>query len=57
MQSLLLHPVEIPKHLVETNHMLIASVVIILAEISDGICDVRPSGRHHEYEASDHQWV
>jgi hypothetical protein len=37
--------------------MLIARVVIVSAENSDGKCDIVPSGGHHVHEASDHQLV
>jgi hypothetical protein len=37
--------------------MLIARVVIVSAENSDGICDIGPSGGHHVHLASDHRLV
>jgi len=37
--------------------MLIARVVIVPAEDSDGRCDIRPSGGHRVHKASDHQLV
>jgi len=37
--------------------MLIARVVIVLAEDSDGICNIGPSGGHRVHEASDHRLV
>ena len=41
----------------ESYHMLIARVVIVPAENSDGICDIGPSGGHRVHEASDHRLV
>jgi hypothetical protein len=57
MQSPVLPDVEVPKHALESYHMLIARVLIIPAEISDGICDIGPSGSHHIHEASNHRFV
>jgi len=57
MQSPVLRAVEVPKHARESYHMLIARVVIIPPEDSDGICDIGLSGRHRVHNASDHRLV
>jgi len=52
-----LRAVEVPKHALESYHMLIARVVIVPGEISDGICNIGLSGGHRIHKASDHQLV
>jgi len=52
-----LRAVEVPKHPFESYHMLIARVVIVSAENSDGICDIGPSGGHRVHETSYHRLV
>jgi len=56
-QSLVLRAVEVRKHAFESYHMLIARVVIVPAEDSDGVCDIGPSGGHRVHNASDHRLV
>ena len=56
-QSPVFRAVEVPKHSLESYHMLIARFVIVPAENSDGICDIGPSGGHRVHEASDHRLV
>ena len=56
-QSPVICAVEVPKQAVESYHMLIAPVVIVPAENSDGICDIGPSGGHRVYKSSDHRLV
>jgi hypothetical protein len=56
-QSPVLRAVTVPKHLSESYHMLIAWVVIVPAENSDGICDIGPSGGHRLHKAYNHQSV
>ena len=53
-QMPVLRAVEVPKHALESYHMLIARVVIVPAENSYGICDIGLSGGHRVHEASDH---
>ena len=54
-ESPVLCAVEVAKHALESYHMLLAQVVIIPAENSDDICDIKPSGGHSVHEASDHR--
>jgi len=56
-QSPVLRAVEVPEHVRESYYMLIAQVVIVLAENSDGICTIRLSGSHRLHKASDHRLV
>jgi len=56
MQSPVFVAIEVPKHAFESYHMLIAWVVIVPAENSDGICRIGPSGGYRVHKASDH-WV
>jgi len=37
--------------------MLIAQVVSVLAENSEGICDIEPSGGNHVHQDCEHQLV
>jgi hypothetical protein len=57
MQTPVLRAVAVPKHALESYHKLIASVMIVPAEKSDGIWNIGPSGGHHTHEASDHRLV
>ena len=52
-----LYGIEVPKHTLESYHMLIARVVIELAENSDGICNIGLRGGHHVHKASYHRLV
>jgi len=45
-QSPVLRAIEAPKHVFESYHILIAGVVIVPAENSNGICHMGPSGGH-----------
>jgi len=56
-QSPTFHAVEVPKHAPESYHMLIARVVIVPAENSDGIWNSGPSGGYHVHKKSDHRLV
>jgi hypothetical protein len=40
-QSPFHHAVEIPKHMLQRYLMLMVRVIIVLAENSDGTCDIR----------------
>jgi hypothetical protein len=53
MQTPVIPAVEVPKHMFQNNHILITQVVIVPAENSDGIGDVRPSGSHRVHKLSD----
>jgi len=52
-----LRAVEVPEHALVNYHMLIAGVVIVPAENSDGICNIGPSGGHRVHKASNHRLV
>jgi len=56
-QMSVLHAIEVLKHGLESYNMLIARVVIVPAENSDGICNITPSGGHCIYKASTHRLV
>jgi len=56
-QSPVLRAVEVPKHALESYHLLIARVVIVPAENSDGICDIGSNGGHRVHQSSDHRLV
>jgi len=53
-QSPVLRAVEVPKHALESYHMLIVRVVIVPVENSDGICNNGPSGGYCIHQASNH---
>jgi len=57
MQLPVLHAIKVLKHALGSYHMLIAQVVMVPAENSDGICNIGPSGSHRIHEASDHRLV
>jgi len=57
MQTTVLCALEVPYHPLERYHMLIAQVVFVLAESSDGICDIGLSGSDRLHEALDHRLV
>ena len=56
MQTPVLCAVQVPKHELESYHMLIARVIIVPAANSECTCHIEPSGRHHVHQASDH-WL
>jgi hypothetical protein len=56
-QSAVLCAIEVPKQVLESYQMLIGRVVIVLAENSDGLCDLGRSGCLCVYKASDHLLV
>jgi len=56
-QSPVLRAIEVPKHALESYHMLIAWVVIVPDQNSDGICDIGPSGSNRVQNPSDHRLV
>jgi len=49
--------VEVPKHALESYHMLIAQVLDVLAENADGICNNGLSGSHRIHKVSEHRLV
>jgi hypothetical protein len=53
MQTPVLCAVEVPQYALESYHMLIARIVIVPAEDSDGICDIGLSGGHCAQKPSD----
>jgi len=57
MQLPVLCAVYVPIHTVESYHLLIGWVMMVLATISDGISDIRLSGDHRIDETYDHLLV
>jgi hypothetical protein len=57
MQTPVLHAVEVPQYALESYHMLIARVIIVPAEDSDGIWDIGLSGGHCAQKPSNHRLV
>jgi len=56
-QTPVLCTVEVSKYGFESYHMLIARVLIVPAETSDGIGDIGPCGGHSVHESTDHRLV
>jgi len=54
-QRLVLCAVKVPKHALESYHILIARVLITVAENSDCLINIGPSGSRHIHQASDHR--
>jgi hypothetical protein len=57
VQSLVLRAVEVPINALESYHMLVARVVIVSAEHSNAIRDIRTMSGDHVHEASDDRLV
>jgi len=56
-QTSVLHTIVVPKQVLQSYHMLMARVLIVPAENSDGRCNMGPSGGYHVHKASKHQLV
>jgi hypothetical protein len=57
MQMPVLHVINVPKHPLDTYHLLITRVLIVPPDSSDGKCDIGPSGNHCVHKTSNRRLV